>query len=437
MSALRVIPGDPRSSVIVHVPHSSRFIPTHVRNGILLDSSALKRELDALTDSFTDLIAEWAASHAGVRPWLCVNSLSRLVVDPERFPDEREELNSVGMGVVYERTSDGSALRSLTVDEISGLVDRYFTPYANAFADLVDERLAAVGEVTIIDQHSYPREPLPYELHADGPTARGVHRHRPVPHSADTGRHSGCLLLTAHADRRRRLRLSVRRLLRAAAALRHRCERVGSDDRAAPRPLPGRAVLHDCSGNEGFWQGPRRPHRPDRARPMSVPIWFLDIDGVVNALARPAPIGYQITTANTMGRGWRIAYSREVIDFINRVNREGLAEVRWLTTWQQDAHRELAPVVGLDAFPAYDDPEDVESPMSWWKGQIVTDELLDNGRPFVWTDDDIEDDDVEIFGEESVPSLLIAPTPSTGLVAGNLTSIERFLSRLAGEQDHG
>ena len=174
-----------------------------------------------MTDSFTDLIAEWAASHAGVRPWLFVNRLSRLVVDPERFPDEREELNSVGMGAVYTRTSDGSVLRSPTVDEISGLVDRYFTPYADAFADLVDERLAAVGEVTIIDQHSYPLRAEAVRAARRRPAARGVHRHRPVPHSTEPGRHSRCLLLAAHAHRRRRFRLPVRRLLRAAAALQH------------------------------------------------------------------------------------------------------------------------------------------------------------------------------------------------------------------------
>ena len=161
---------------------------------------------------------------------------------------------------------------------------------------------------------------------------------------------------------------------------------------------------------------------------MSVPIWFLDVDGVVNALSRPAPIGYQITNANTMGRGWRIVFSREVVDFINRVNREGLAEVRWLTTWQQDAHRELAPAVGLDAFPAYDDPQEIESPMSWWKGTIVVDELLAHGRPFVWTDDDIDDDTAIDFSEEPVPSLLIAPDPSTGLNSRDLTRIEHFLN---------
>ena len=166
---------------------------------------------------------------------------------------------------------------------------------------------------------------------------------------------------------------------------------------------------------------------------MSIPIWFLDVDGVVNALARPAPIGYQITTANTMGRGWRIAFSREVIDFINRVNREGLAEVRWLTTWEQDAHRELAPAVGLDTFPAYDDPQEIESPMSWWKGTIVVDELLDHGRPFIWTDDDIDMETIEAFAEEGVRSLLIAPDPQTGLSTNDLARITEFLTASANE----
>lgn len=167
--SFRVVPGDLGSSVIVHVPHSSRVIPDDVRAGIVLDDAALERELDALTDAYTDVIAERAASSAGVRPWMFVNSLSRLVVDPERFPDDREEMLSVGMGAVYSMTSGGEVLRNLPVDEISGLVDRYFAPYAGAFASLVDARLAVVGEVSIIDLHSYPLVPNPYELHAGGP----------------------------------------------------------------------------------------------------------------------------------------------------------------------------------------------------------------------------------------------------------------------------
>lgn len=73
------------------------------------------------------------------------------------------------MGAVYTRTSDGYILRDPSADEISGLGDRYFRPYAEALSVLVDERLESVGGVTMIDLHSYPRDPLPYELHSDVP----------------------------------------------------------------------------------------------------------------------------------------------------------------------------------------------------------------------------------------------------------------------------
>jgi N-formylglutamate amidohydrolase len=96
-----------------------------------------------------------------------VNDVSRLVVDPERFPDEREEMNAVGMGAVYTRTTHGAILRD--EDDGPGLLDEYFHPYAEALTRTVDDRLAATRQVTLIDVHSYPSRPLPYELHATGP----------------------------------------------------------------------------------------------------------------------------------------------------------------------------------------------------------------------------------------------------------------------------
>lgn len=167
--SFRIVPGDPRSSVIIHVPHASRRIPIDVRKGILLNDFVLEHELDLMTDAFTDVIASRAAAQAKIRPWLFINELSRLVVDPERFPDEREEMNAVGMGAVYTRTASGKVLRNLPVDEISGLVGRYYAPYAGAFENLVDGRIGAVGGVSIIDLHSYPLVALPYEVHADRP----------------------------------------------------------------------------------------------------------------------------------------------------------------------------------------------------------------------------------------------------------------------------
>ncbi|WP_329222845.1 N-formylglutamate amidohydrolase [Streptomyces sp. NBC_01485] len=161
------LPGAADSPVILHVPHSAREIPAEVRAGIVLDDGALERELDHITDSHTARLAEEAARLTAVRPWRFVNRLSRLVVDPERFPDEREEMRAVGMGAVYTRTTHRSVLRPAETDP-EPLVARYFRPYAQAMTDAVAERLSAVGRAVVVDVHSYPREPLPYELHGAG-----------------------------------------------------------------------------------------------------------------------------------------------------------------------------------------------------------------------------------------------------------------------------
>lgn len=181
MSSYRVVPGAAHSPVVLHVPHGSRRVPADARAAILLNDAALALELDRMTDTDTGLIAARAAELGAARAvgptdgaaWIFENLTSRLVVDPERFPDEREEMRAVGMGAVYTRTSHREPLRLETAlpggsAEDARLIDAYFTPYAQAMTDLVDERLAATGRCVIIDVHSYPSVALPYELHADG-----------------------------------------------------------------------------------------------------------------------------------------------------------------------------------------------------------------------------------------------------------------------------
>ncbi|MFI2433195.1 N-formylglutamate amidohydrolase [Streptomyces sp. NPDC018693] len=163
-----LLPGADDSPVILHVPHSARAIPAEVRAGIVLDDAALERELDHITDAHTAEIAARAADLAGHAPWRFVNLLSRLVVDPERFPDEREEMLAAGMGAVYTRTTHQEVLRAEDGDP-EPLLARYFRPYARSMADAVADRLAATGRAVIIDVHSYPSEALPYELHGTGP----------------------------------------------------------------------------------------------------------------------------------------------------------------------------------------------------------------------------------------------------------------------------
>lgn len=173
--AFRISQGDPASAVVVHVPHAATRIPRWVRDRILLDDARLSEELERMTDARTDDIAMIAAADCEVRPWLFVNELSRLVIDPERFLDATREPMAapvIGMGPVYLKTSHGNDLRETDPSHELRLLDAYFHPYGRAFAELVASRLHAAGRVTIIDLHSYPPDELPYERHHHVDAAR-------------------------------------------------------------------------------------------------------------------------------------------------------------------------------------------------------------------------------------------------------------------------
>lgn len=73
--------------VIIHVPHSSRLIPDEYRSSYLLNDTELERELDLLTDHFTDTLFDINLPEVVS----LVFPVSRFLVDPERFVLNREE----------------------------------------------------------------------------------------------------------------------------------------------------------------------------------------------------------------------------------------------------------------------------------------------------------------------------------------------------------
>ncbi|MFA9446610.1 N-formylglutamate amidohydrolase [Egicoccus sp. AB-alg6-2] len=151
--------------LIVHVPHAATAIPGDVRDGIALDDGQLAEELRLMTDHRTDVLAAATARYGATR---FVNGWSRLVVDPERFLDpDLEEMEAVGMGAVYTATSDLGVLRTPTARQREALLDAWFRPYHAALTLLVDRYLAAFDRCALIDLHSYPSAPLPYERHAE------------------------------------------------------------------------------------------------------------------------------------------------------------------------------------------------------------------------------------------------------------------------------
>ena len=157
---------------VIHLPHASRGIPADLRPTFLLDDAILARELDRMTDHYTDEpFAVPATVAATVRlPVSC------FVVDPERFEDDAEGwIAQRGQGVVYILTSPGQPLRRPpTPTEREALLDRFYRPHHAQLDKLVAAALDAHGTVLVIDGHSFPDTPLPMEFRVPIQTAVSV-----------------------------------------------------------------------------------------------------------------------------------------------------------------------------------------------------------------------------------------------------------------------
>ena len=152
------------SPLIVHVPHAATWIPDGARRDLLLDDAGLDVELARMTDRFTDRLSFDGLARAEAPAAVFANRASRLLIDPERFIGPDEPMEAVGMGAVYLSTSAGRRLRVEDPGRDERLVTRWFHPYAAALTALVDQTLSARGRAVIVDLHSFPSSPLPYEL---------------------------------------------------------------------------------------------------------------------------------------------------------------------------------------------------------------------------------------------------------------------------------
>lgn len=150
----------PEQPLIFHIPHAALLVPPAERPSLLISESELDIELLKMTDRYTDEIFS-AAAMAGDE--IVAFPVSRLVLDPERFVDDAHEpMASRGMGVVYTRRHDRTILRD-SLEEKDRLVETYFVPHHRRLEDAVERHLVAHGRAIIIDCHSFPASPLPYE----------------------------------------------------------------------------------------------------------------------------------------------------------------------------------------------------------------------------------------------------------------------------------
>lgn len=148
--------------VVFHIPHDSTEIPAEVREQFVLDVPTLRQEILRMTDHHTLALftGECVKSAQIVRA-----QVSRLVVDVERFESDAEEpMAGCGMGVVYTRTSSGMPLRRpLLAVERQALIESWYRPHHHRLSQVVQRALDDHGRTLVIDAHSFPSLPLPYE----------------------------------------------------------------------------------------------------------------------------------------------------------------------------------------------------------------------------------------------------------------------------------
>ena len=149
------------NNILIHIPHSSYFIPEKYKNLFFLKDDALRQEQIKMSDSYTDELFNIVGIKKLVFP------ISRLVCDVERFRNEAdEEMTKQGMWVCYTKTSDSKPLKMVDDKHKQEILKLYYDKHHSFFEKQVEKMLKEYQQCLIIDAHSFSSVPLPYELHS-------------------------------------------------------------------------------------------------------------------------------------------------------------------------------------------------------------------------------------------------------------------------------
>ena len=159
------------------------------------------------------------------------------------------------------------------------------------------------------------------------------------------------------------------------------------------------------------------------------PIWLLDVDGVLNAVAGAPPKSWGDWKTERLNGYW-ITWSPTMMKRITSLVEADLVEVRWLTTWGRQANQYLCEPFCLPEFVVSAEMDEHDDGYHWWKLPIAQ-QVFEEGRPLIWTDDDIHFDrsarDWLAYEVEPLErSLVICPRSHQALQPADLDRIEAF-----------
>jgi hypothetical protein len=176
------------------------------------------------------------------------------------------------------------------------------------------------------------------------------------------------------------------------------------------------------------------------------PHLFLDVDGVLNAFELDLSSDaerFDDFDVHEVEFEFEAGYPQTFIVCLSPTMGARIAQlavdIHWVTTWEHRADSDIAPLCGLPRGLHVLTPRDEAE--EWdldWKFLEVRRSVKRDPRPFVWIDDDIDYfQDGPITPRDwaagtSLPNLLIAPDPGTGLLPHQLDAVEEFVRRHGG-----
>ena len=155
--------GDAPLPILVHLPHVGHAFPDFVRATYVAAPGDVQAMHEQMTDHHARELLEGATARGAT---VLMNRVSRLVHDPERFADDaREPMSRHGLGMAYTRLLDGRPLRRPDPEgrDRAVILERFRRPYATAANRITADFLERFGEAWILDGHTYPLAPQPFE----------------------------------------------------------------------------------------------------------------------------------------------------------------------------------------------------------------------------------------------------------------------------------
>jgi hypothetical protein len=169
---------------------------------------------------------------------------------------------------------------------------------------------------------------------------------------------------------------------------------------------------------------------------MANTIVYIDVDGVINSFKEKRKLAgwegnWKVATVN----GYRIHWYTDLVDELNKLAKTENVTVKWLTTWQDQAAKDLSPALGIEGQywdVVYKAPEDsmFNHSSGWWKLKaIINDQAIHNPDKVVWIDDEFKYDRTAIdWASYSDTIHAVSPDGYVGMTKDEFNGIIEFIN---------